>query len=445
MLRSGTFELYRDLLWPGGISNAIPGLGVLGLIGAPAAEEGFGRNPVSDFDTTIGLFNAGLSAGLEHQTLDQWWQQRGFEGEAQHLPILMLDSFFDVESRGAFQAFQALRPDGAHLLVVGAHDGAPKGTDDGDGEMKLWFDHYLLGAPNGVTRQPRVQMLLANGSREGYLNGDFVRYDATNWPVPGTRWISLWPSPIHSGSGDSTNDGSLVAARPAASTTQSYAAIPTFPTTSDQPNTAIIGPDGVNQAAQTFPLLTQTTLSEPEALTYTTPPLSKPLDSVGPVALDLRLSSTGGETDIWAVISDVWPDGTSHPVATGRLESAYPNIDPARSLTDRAGDVVEPYGVYGSRSDAAPGSERTYQIEFWPIGNRFNAGHRIRLVILGASGASLPGAPALNSVRLGGPLASRLLLPVLPPPPPPRKRSASCSGRHRSRHCGPAPRAKSRR
>jgi hypothetical protein len=35
-------------------------------------------------------------------------------------------------------------------------------------------------------------------------------------------------------------------------------------------------------------------------------------------------------------------------------------------------------------------------------------------VILGASAASKPSVPALNTVRLGGPSASRLLLPVLP-------------------------------
>jgi uncharacterized protein len=114
------------------------------------------------------------------------------------------------------------------------------------------------------------------------------------------------------------------------------------------------------------------------------------------------------------VISDVWPDGSSHPVATGRLLSAYPNIDRGRSLMDSQGDVVQPYGDYSAASDAPPGLERTYQVELWPIGNRFKRGHRIRLVILGASAASKPSVPALNTVRLGGPSASRLLLPVLP-------------------------------
>jgi putative CocE/NonD family hydrolase len=417
VLRSGTLELYRDLLWPGGVSNAIPGLGVEGLIGEPAVAQGSDRllrAPLSSLDVAIGLIDAGLEAGLQHQTLDQWWRERGFRGDVNHLPILMLDSFFDVESRGAFQAYQALRPYGAHLLVVGGHDGAPAGTDDGDGATKAWFDHYLRGDGNGVTSQPRVQMLLADGSREGYLRGALVRYSAPDWPVPGTRWTSLWLSPARSGSGSSINDGSLSPSRPAATATQSYAAIPSEPSMSDQPNTAIVGPDGINQAATAFPLLTETTLSEPQALTYTTQPLAQDLLSAGPAALDLRLSSTAPETAIWAVISDVWPDGSSHPVATGRLLSAYPGVIRSRSLVDRHGDVVQPYGDYSTKSDTLPGVERAYQIEFWPIGNRFKKAHRIRLVILGASAASMPSAPAVDTVRLGGAGAARLLLPVLP-------------------------------
>jgi len=436
VLRSGTFELYRDLLWPGGVSNALPGLGVLGLIGAPTAAGHIQRGPVSGLDAAIGLTDAGLSGGLEHPTLDAWWRERGFRGDVNHLPILMLDGFFDVESRGAFQAFQALRSDGAHLLVVGAHDGAPAGTDDGNGATKAWFDHHLLGAPNGAQRGPRVQLLLSDGDRENYLSGDYVRYAAGNWPVPGTRWITRWLSAARSGTGHSVNDGSLVRRRPASSSAQSYAAIPSFPSMSDQPNTAIVGSFGVNQAAQAFPALTETTLAEPQALTYTTPPLRRRLLSAGPAALDVRLSSTASETAIWAVIADVWPDGSSHPVATGRLSSAYPGIDRGRSLVDAHGHVVQPYGDYSAKSDAPPGRERNYQLEFWPIGNRFRRGHRIRLILLGASAASMPGAPALNTVRLGGASGSRLLLPVLPAP----RRAMNGAGRTRpvSRSAPPA-------
>ena len=414
VMRSGTYDLYRDLLWPGGISNAAPGAGVLGLIAAPSLEGAPGRDPASGFDSAVGLTQSGLEAGLQHPTLDSWWYHRRLRGDANHLPILMLDSFFDVESRGAFQAFQALRGDGAHLLVVGAHDGAPAGTDDGNGAMKAWFDRYLLGVHNGIDRGPRVRMLMSDGDREDYLNGDFVRRDARDWPVPGTSWTSLWLSPERSGSAQSANDGSLARSAPSASTTQSYAEIPSEPSMTDQPNTAIVGPDGANQLAGVVPPATETGLAEPQSLTYTTPPLSADLLSAGPAALDLRLSSTAGETAIWAVVSDVWPDGSAHPVATGRLSTAYPWISRRQSLIDRQGDVVQPYGVYWRRSLAPRGKDRTYHVELWPIGNRFKRGHRIRLIVLGSSAASRPSSPAVNSVRLGGSTASRLLLPVLP-------------------------------
>lgn len=182
----------------------------------------------------------------------------------------------------------------------------------------------------------------------------------------------------------------------------------------DVPNAGIVGPLGLNQLARVLPAITETDLAEPLALTYTTPPLTAAVTAVGPGAVELRLSSTAPETALWVVIADVWPDRTSHPVATGRLLSAYPNVDRSRSLVDGQDAIVQPYGEYGAKTDAPPGVERTYHVELWPIGNRFEAGHRIRLLIVGASGASMPSAPAVNTVRLGGAYASRLLLPVLP-------------------------------
>ena len=153
MLKSGTHELYRDLIYPGGVSNPRPGRGCHGgLIGAPAIAQSPARP-----EMLAGLLDAGLG-GLEHSTLDAWWQPaRGIRGDVvNHLPILMIDGFFDVESRGAFQAFQQLRGDGAHLEVVGAHDSAPKGTDGGVADTQAWFDHYLAGAANGIETRPRV-------------------------------------------------------------------------------------------------------------------------------------------------------------------------------------------------------------------------------------------------------------------------------------------------
>src|SRR3954467_13469614 len=297
VLKSGTFELYRDLLSPGGISNFAPGAGVLALIGAPALAQGgdrLRRAPASGVDTFQGLMNAGLS-DLQHPTLDSWWQARGFRGDVNHLPILMIDGFFDVESRGAFQGYQALRGDGAHLVVVGTHDGAPAGTDAGVGEMGAWLDHYVRGVDNGVETHPRVQLWLSDGDREDDLAGRFVRYDGSDWPIPGTTWQSYALDAARSGTAHSINDGTLSPTPAAQSTTQSYPTVPSSPASTDPANTAIVGTSGPNAFFSAFPLTTETTLAEPQGLTYTTAPFASDVLSAGPADLDVRLSTTAPE------------------------------------------------------------------------------------------------------------------------------------------------------
>jgi putative CocE/NonD family hydrolase len=405
VLKSGTFELYRDLIYPGAINNLVPDAGVMGLIGAPALEQApsrLQRAPASGLDTLSGLLGTGVSA-LTHDTLDSYWRQRGFQGDVNHLPILMIDGFFDVESRGAFQAYQALRGDGARLEVIGAHDSAPKGTDGGVADMQTWFDHYLRGA--ALPDQPRVRLWMSDGDREDDLAGDFVRYDGADWPVPGTTWQNL-----HLGAG-----GTLTTTRPKRSASESYPQVSSFALNSDPYNTAIAGSAGLNALTTAFPVLSDMTVAEQLGRSYTTAPLKAPLLSAGPAAVDLRLASTAPQTNIWVVISDVWPNGTPHPIAAGRLNSDFPKVDRDRSLRDpRTGAIVQPYGRFDQRDPATIGRARTYYVEIWPIGNRFRTGHRIRLTVLGSSDASEPSAPGLDTITVGGHRGSRLLLPVLP-------------------------------
>ncbi|HEY1359661.1 MAG TPA: CocE/NonD family hydrolase [Thermoleophilaceae bacterium] len=417
VLKSGTFELYRDLIWPGGISNLVPAAGVMGLIGAPALEQGgdrLSRNPASGADIARGLAEAGLN-GMQHSTLDSWWRERGFRGDVNHLPTLMIDGFYDVESRGAFQGFQQLRGDGAHLVVVGGHDGAPAGTDAGLGEARAWLDRYVRGIDNGVDTHRKVQLWLPDGDREDFLKGDFVRFDADDWPVPGTRWSSLALDPARAGGGRSLNDGSLTLGTPAGTAQQSFTSLPSPPSASDQPNTALVGASGANAITGPLPILTDMTIAEPLGLSYTTKPFASDVLTAGPASLELRVSTTAPETGLWAVVSDVDSKGTAHSVATGRLSTAYPGVDDARSLHDPdTGAIVQPYGDYSHKTPATPGQERLYRIELWPIGNRFKAGDRLRVHVLGASAASAPQTPSVDTVRVGAGSGSRLLLPVLP-------------------------------
>jgi hypothetical protein len=398
VLGSGTHELYRDLLYPGGVPNGLPALGVLGLIGAPlvgTVPDRLAGDPASLRDAATGMARLPVDYQL-HPTLDGYWRERGFRGDVNDLPILMVDGFFDVESRGAFQAFQALRDDGAHLLVVGAHDGVPTGSGGADRQRVAWFDRYVRGVDNGIDEEPAVQVLLADGDREDLLAGRYVRVEGADWPLPGTTWASLHPAP----------DGTLRPG-PVPDALVPYPALASLPTATDPYNTSILG------VFDESPLLTDMTLAEPLGLAYTTEPFAAPVLAAGPASVELVVSSTAPETDLYAVLSDVWPDGTAHPMAAGRLRSSYPGIDLARSLVDAGGNVVQPYGRYDVRDPAPVGVERRYHVELWPIGNRFGAGHRLRLHVVGVSGASQPTTPAVDTVRLGDG-GSRLLFPVLP-------------------------------
>jgi predicted acyl esterase len=156
-------------------------------------------------------------------------------------------------------------------------------------------------------------------------------------------------------------------------------------------------------------------LAEPLGLAYTTAALEEDVLAAGPASLEVPLSSTAAETGIWAVISDVHPNGSAHPLSAGRLSTAFPEVNERRSLRDPGrGEIVQPYSRFARKSPASPGEERLYRVEVWPIGNRFRAGHRLRLDLVGASGFSMPSAPAVNTVRVGAGTGARLLVPVLP-------------------------------
>jgi hypothetical protein len=191
--------------------------------------------------------------------------------------------------------------------------------------------------------------------------------------------------------------------------------VPSLTTNSDPYNTAIAGSAGLNALTTAFPVLSDMTIAQQLGRSYTTSRLRHDLLSAGPAAFDVRLSSTAPQTNIWVVVSDVWPDGTPHPLAAGRLNSDFPGVDDSQSLHDpRSGATVQPYGEFDRRRPAMLGAARNYQVELWPIGNRFRAGHRIRLTVLGASGASKPDAPGIDTIAVGGRHGARLLLPVLP-------------------------------
>jgi predicted acyl esterase len=258
-----------------------------------------------------------------------------------------------------------------------------------------------------------VRLLMSAGDRRAYLAGDVVRRDATDWPVPGTTWAALRLDPARSGSALSLNDGSLRLGVPTRTALQSYPTVPTLPTSADVPNAAIIGSAGGDAVTDALPLLADMRVAEAVGLTFTTKPFAQDVDVAGPAALEVPLATTTPDSPIWAVVSDVAPDGTVHPLTVGRLNTSFPGVVDAKSL-HAGGAVVQPYADLTSWRPALPLVQRRYDVELWPLGNRFRAGHRLRLELVGESLASRPALPGVNTVKVGGADGALLRLPVLP-------------------------------
>ena len=129
-----------------------------------------------------------LEAFAAHTTQDDFWREREYPGPggASDVPLLAATGFYDVESRGPFETFKASRKHGSRLLVIGAHDGAAGDTKGVFPHFRRWFEHHLLGADNGIDRDPVVQLYVGHGGHTQLRAGEWTKVDATDWPVPGT-------------------------------------------------------------------------------------------------------------------------------------------------------------------------------------------------------------------------------------------------------------------
>ena len=429
-LMAGSNDLYRDLIYPGGLLNIAPVIAVGLGVGAPLLQSAFER--FAEGELSLGSLEGGVGLQLlaadilQHPTEDEYWIARTQRAGPNQFPVLADTGFYDVESRGPFESYRQLRDLGVpvHLRVFGAHDGFPAGTPGPFVEYRRWFERYLLDRNNGIDREPRVQLLMGHGGYRAQLDGAVTKLEGEDWPLPGTRWQTLHLDGTRNGSARTINDGTLTAV-PAEASVTAYPALTSLPTATD-PNTTSTIAGSVGPLFTAFPQLMDMVLMEPLSLSYTTPVFSEDVDVVGPATLTLYAATASVEADLYAVIADVSPDGPIQPVGIGRLRTTYPNLVEARTLRDARGEIVQPYPDHSVKTFGLPGVTREYHIEFWPIGNRFQAGHRLRLYLIGAPTFALP-SPSLNLVSAGGVTPSRLQLPVLPGSDVCRAMGAPCS------------------
>lgn len=253
-------------------------------------------------------------------------------------------------------------------------------------EMTRFFDYWLKGVQNGVMDEPGFTFF-----RREYtdpepfppkFNGEWV--SAIRYPIEQTQHHTLYlgdatllPSPDGRGAG---GEGE--------STADHYPHRPAHGTHASLCWGAGSAPNGLARD-----------LRPDEAVipTYTSEPLTQPLDVIGFPETILHLSCTAPVAHVVVRLTDVGPDGTSAQVTAGIL-----------NLTHRNGHV-DPQPLM-------PGEVYEVKVQLRATGYRFLSGHRIRLSVASAYWPVIFPSPyqADNYLHRGPTHPSRLVLPVVP-------------------------------
>jgi uncharacterized protein len=269
---------------------------------------------------------------------DAYWRDRDHSGRVREVeaPAHLFSGWYDFFLRELLDDYEALIAAGKtpHLRVGPYPHGSLGMTAEVSRKTSAWFEAHLKGEPDKAPTKPvRLYVMGADEWRE---------FDA--WPPPAeeTRFH------LHPG-------GLLFAeAPPFGSPPNRYRYDPADPTPAV--GGPLFGMSGKRGAVDNRKLE-----SRPDVLVYTTPPLDRDTEIVGPVRLELYAASSVQHADFFGRLCDVHPDGKSINVCDGLFR-------------------MEP----GEGEQHQDGSSRL-EIDMWATAYRFRRGHGIRLQVAGGA------------------------------------------------------------
>lgn len=342
----------------------------------------------------------------DHDVPSLSWREHGPIGyleeiNAAGVPIYHSNGWFDVFAMDAVLWFANY--EGPQRLVMGDWSHAqltPERIRITSAEQHRWFDRWLKGVENGVEDEAPIQYALMDEP------GQMSWRSAQAWPPAGARKHTLYFTAAPSGSVASTNDGGLAGEAPAGDDVHEYAVDATTTTGSSS---------RWDNAVGAAPAMAYRGLAENDAkcLTYTTAPLEEDVSLVGHPVVVLWITASQGDAKLHVLLEEVAADGDVRYVTEGVLRASQ------RKLADAPYDNLGlPYQrCFAEDAEPVPGDTPVEVVmDLQPTANVFNAGHRLRIAIMGADADNTePSALEDNTLRLfvGGAHPSRLELTVL--------------------------------
>jgi putative CocE/NonD family hydrolase len=303
---------------------------------------------------------------------DDYWRAISYQRPELYakvnVPTLNVTGWFDANHPGSPMNYLGMKKHGGspaarrpHLIIgawqhgintqkVGAVDYGPDNVLDWDGYICRFFDHHLKGVQNGLDNDAPVNL---------FVMGENRWRAEKEWPLPQTKWTKFY---LHSAGKANTlrGDGRLDTTAPADEPPDEYTYDPQNPTPS--PYKGGHTEDGAVD--------TSAGAARDDVLVYTTEPLEKPIDLIGPITAKLFAATSARDTDWMVRLVDVAPDGMAALLCDGAMRDRFRDPDHEGKFNPDRLSTIEPERVLD------------YTIDFWRgTANRFAAGHRIRIEI----------------------------------------------------------------
>lgn len=415
-------DVYRALVYPGGVSNYGFPLAWTGGI-RPAYDLLGGllpglvrpQRPFDDPNRQLNcLFNVlgksrtivddPLIRGLS-DTDGPWYRERSLITNIDkiNVPMHITGAYQDEQTgpRGQSNLFEKIRPgvpkrliltNGDHNTESTAHYGVPEIIAD----RKAWFDQWVRGVPGGFGSNPSVTVFFETHKVNGTLtpNG---RLDSSSFPLSQTDFTDWY---LH-------GDGTLTTQAPTAVESDRWYLHGTKRQFWSYQAGGSVGP----------PI---TTAAGPDELTWRTEPMEEDTAIAGPITATLFSKSTVSDTEFFVEVTDEGPDGSRTYLQRGLLKASHLEVDDSRSDHTADGRVYRPYHTHTNPQQVAPNEVHEFQIEVWPVGHIFRAGHRIAVKVhsppfVDSFYVYVPRTlPGINTIVSGPGMESRIMLPMVP-------------------------------
>jgi hypothetical protein len=321
----------------------------------------------------IGVQSKFVSDTLSHETYDEFWKAMSIQEKYgdMDVPSFHLTGWYDDLTHDTIKNFVNMRKlsRSEHArrwqkLLVGPWGHGVR-TDPKYGDVDFgaqmatdlrqlhlhWYDYHLKGQQNGLDKEAPIRI---------FVMGDNVWRDEQEWPLARARATRLF---LHSRGNANTRmgDGMLTDKTPATEPVDAYAYDPRYPVPTWGGHGS--GGGGITREGAFSvqgPMDQRSIQQRSDVLVYSTEPLAADTEVTGAPELNLFFKTDVTDTDFFATLSDVSPDGRAILITEGALRTRHRESPQAIKLLT----PNQPYEV---------------KIPLWETSNVFKAGHRIRL------------------------------------------------------------------